>query len=84
MDRRAKAQLRLQQAVEGLSVAAIVYYAAGLLGYLTKALKSAGAHVEPDLLVGASIPLLLLVVVIVTRRARRRLSSEDRQPHLLD
>lgn len=77
MDRRAKAQLRLQQAVEGLSVAAIVYYAAGLVGYLAKGLKSAGVRVEPDLLIGASIPLLFLVVVIVTRRARRRLSKDD-------
>ena len=78
MDRRAKAQLRLQQAVEGLSVAAIVYYAAGLVGYLTKGLRSAGVGVEPDMLIGASIPLLLVVVVIVTRRARRRLSSDER------
>jgi uncharacterized membrane-anchored protein len=77
MDRRAKAQLRLQQAVEGLSVAAIVYYAAGLLGYLTKGLKSAGVGVEPDMLVGVSIPLLFLIVVIVTRRARRRLSKDE-------
>ncbi|MEO8938035.1 MAG: DUF3422 domain-containing protein [Burkholderiaceae bacterium] len=78
MDRRAKAQLRLQQAVEGLSVAAIVYYAAGLVGYLTKGLKSAGVHVEPDLLIGASIPLLFVMVFIVTRRARRRLTRNDR------
>ena len=82
MDRRAKAQLRLQQAVEGLSVAAIVYYAAGLLGYLVKGLKSAGASVEPDLLIAASIPLLFAAVIIVTRRARHRLSRDDLNPHL--
>jgi uncharacterized membrane-anchored protein len=81
MDRRAKAQLRLQQAVEGLSVAAIVYYAAGLVGYLTKGLKSAGVHVEPDLLIGASIPLLFVVVFIVTRRTRRRLSKDEPLHH---
>ncbi len=84
MDRRAKAQLRLQQTVEGLSVAAIVYYAAGLVGYLTKGLKSAGVGIEPDMLIGASIPLLLFLVVIVTRRARRRLSHDDQQHHLPD
>ncbi|MEO6743027.1 MAG: DUF3422 domain-containing protein [Caldimonas sp.] len=84
MNRRAKAQLRLQQAVERLSVAAIVYYAAGLLGYLTKGLKSAGAGVDPDILVGASIPLLFLLVVIVTRSARRRLSKDDQRHPLLD
>ena len=36
MDRRAKLQLRLQQTVEGLSVAAISYYVVGLIGYLAK------------------------------------------------
>jgi uncharacterized membrane-anchored protein len=81
MDRRAKAQLRLQQTVEGLSVAAIVYYAAGLVGYLTKGLKSAGVHVEPDLLIGASIPLLFVAVFLVTRRARRRLSRDEPLHH---
>ena len=84
MDRRAKAQLRLQQAVEGLSVAAIVYYAAGLVGYLTKGLRSAGVGVEPDMLIGASIPLLFVVVFIVTRRARRRLSKDEGFHHLPD
>ena len=84
MDRRAKAQLRLQQAVEGLSVAAIVYYAAGLVGYLTKGLRSAGVAVEPNMLIGASIPLLFVVVFLVTRRARRRLSKDDRPHHLPD
>lgn len=84
MDRRAKAQLRLQQAVEDLSVAAIVYYAAGLAGYLTKGLKSAGVGLEPDMLIGASILLLFVAVFIVTRRARRRLSRDERLHHLPD
>ncbi len=84
MDRRAKAQLRLQQAVEGLSVAAIVYYAAGLVGYLSKGLQSAGIQIEADLLVGLSVPLLFVAAVVVTRRARRRLSKTDQQSPSLD
>src|SRR3546814_6744743 len=36
MNNRAKLQLRLQQTVEGLSVAAISYYVVSLLGYLLK------------------------------------------------
>jgi uncharacterized membrane-anchored protein len=77
MDRRAKLQLRLQQTVEGLSVAAIVYYAAGLVGYLSKGLKAGGLHVEPDLVVGASIPLLALLVMLAVRRARRHAVAGD-------
>lgn len=38
MNRRQQAQLLLQRAVEGLSVAAVTYYGAGLVGYL------AGGH----------------------------------------
>lgn len=82
MDRRARAQLRLQQAVEGLSLAAIVYYAAGLVGYLAKGAKSAGVHVEPDMPIAASIPLLFVVVFLVTRRTRRRLSKDERLQQL--
>jgi len=73
MDRRAKLQLRLQQAVEGLSTAAIVYYVAGVVGYLAKAGKAGGLLKDPDLLVGASIPVIILVVVWALRRARRKL-----------
>ena len=72
MDRRAKLQLRLQQTVEGLSVAAIVYYAAGLVGYLVKAAKAGGLNIEPDLAVGIAVPLLAIVAVVAVRRARRR------------
>ncbi len=36
MNRRAELQLRLQQTVEGLSVAAISYYIVGLFGYVAK------------------------------------------------
>jgi uncharacterized membrane-anchored protein len=79
MDRRAKLQLRLQQTVEGLSVAAIVYYVAGLFGYLAKAAKAAGLAVEPDLAVGVSIPILAVLVMLGLRRVRNSLHSADRE-----
>lgn len=79
MNRRAKMQLRLQETVEGLSVAAIVYYAAGVVGYLAKGLKGAGVHIEPDLVVGASIPVLAALVFFATRRARRRVFGDEHE-----
>ncbi|TIV89776.1 MAG: DUF3422 domain-containing protein, partial [Mesorhizobium sp.] len=36
MNNRARLQLRLQQTVEGLSVAAVSYYVVGLIGYVAK------------------------------------------------
>jgi uncharacterized membrane-anchored protein len=78
MDRRAKLQLRLQQTVEGLSIAAIVYYVAGLIGYVAKAAKGAGLRIDPDIAVGVSIPLVAAVMLWSLRRMRRRLASEAR------
>ena len=80
MDRRAKLQLRLQQTVEGLSVAAICYYVAGLVGYGAKAMKASGLPIDPDLLVGLSIPVVALGVMLAVRRARRRVAAGDRAP----
>ncbi len=77
MDRRAKLQLRLQQTVEGLSVAAISYYVAGLLGYIAKAAKVAGAPVNPDLVVGIAIPLVAVAALLAIRKARRRIREAE-------
>lgn len=77
MDRRAKLQLRLQQTVEGLSVAAICYYAAGLVGFAAKALNAGGVPLNTDLVVGISIPIAALAVLAAVRRARARLRDGD-------
>ncbi len=77
MDRRAKLQLRLQQTVEGLSVAAISYYVAGLVGYLAKAAKAAGAPVNADLVVGIAVPLVAVAALLAIRRARRRIHEAE-------
>lgn len=77
MDRRAKLQLRLQQTVEGLSVAAICYYVAGLVGYGAKGLKAGGLPLNTDLLVGLSIPVVALGVMLAVRRARRRVQADE-------
>jgi uncharacterized membrane-anchored protein len=77
MDRRAKLQLRLQQTVEGLSIAAIVYYVAGLIGYLAKAAKGGGARIDPDVVVGISIPIVAVLMIWTVRRMRRKLKLES-------
>jgi uncharacterized membrane-anchored protein len=76
MDRRAKLQLRLQQTVEGLSVAAIVYYAVGLVAYFAKGLKAAGLGLNPDLVAGLAILALLPVVFFTIRQARRHFAGD--------
>ena len=57
MNNRARLQLRLQQTVEGLSVAAVSYYVVALIGYLAKASPLIGAAVEPELVTAAAVPV---------------------------
>jgi uncharacterized membrane-anchored protein len=78
MNTRAAQQLRLQQAVEGLSVAAISYYLVGLLGYLLKGAKAAGLPVNTDLATGVAVPVLAVVVWMGLRALRRKFQSPAR------
>jgi uncharacterized membrane-anchored protein len=71
MERRGRLQLRLQQTVEGLSVAAITYYVVGLVGYGAKALQAVGLRMQPEIVAGCSIPLVIAAVALALRRARR-------------
>lgn len=75
MDKRAKLQLRLQQTVEGLSVAAISYYLVSLVGYGAKGLEPYGLPLAPDMVMALSIPIVVLAVWSVVRRARRAMTK---------
>jgi uncharacterized membrane-anchored protein len=75
MNRRQKAQMLLQSAVEGLSVAAVTYYGAGLVGYIAKGLKAAGLPVSPDVASAVSIPFIGLVVWWGIRQLHRRVHA---------
>jgi uncharacterized membrane-anchored protein len=75
LNRRAAAQLRLQQTVEGLSVAAITYYIVGLVGYAAKGAKAAGLAVNPDLAMAVSIPLVVLLGLYGLRKVRRSIAG---------
>ncbi len=69
MNRRQRAQLLLQTAVEGLSVAAITYYGAGLVGYVAKGLKDAGvAWIDPEIATALAIPVIAFAVWWSARR----------------
>lgn len=77
MNRRAKLQLRLQQTVEGLSVAAISYYLVGLVNYAAKGARDVGVPVPVDLVTGLSIPAVILLVWAALHRIRKSLSRDD-------
>jgi uncharacterized membrane-anchored protein len=76
MNERARAQLRLQQTVEGLSVAAITYYIAGLAHLAFEGLHAAGLRVDPAIATAGVVPFALLGVALIVRRIRRRHARE--------
>jgi uncharacterized membrane-anchored protein len=58
MNRRQGLQLKLQATVEGLSVAAITYYIAGLVSYLAKGAAGFGWHFSGDATAAVAIPFI--------------------------
>ncbi len=77
MNRRSKLQFRLQETVEGLSIAAISYYAVGLLGYIFSGLPLKKVGIDKNSLLAASIPFVILGIWFTTRRIKRRLFKDD-------
>ncbi|HJV82192.1 DUF3422 domain-containing protein [Noviherbaspirillum sp.] len=75
MNARAAQQLRLQQAVEGLSVVAISYYTAGLFSYIGKAAKAVGWPVNPDVSTGLLLPLIAAGVWLGLRRMHKSIHA---------
>lgn len=71
MNDRARLQLRLQQTVEGLSVAAVSYYVVGLIGYVAKGIELPGFQLRPEIVTAVSVPVVVLAIWLFVRRIRR-------------
>ncbi len=76
MNRRAIQQLRLQQTVEGLSVAAMTYYIVGLVGYAAKGLVVSGVRLDSDVAQGVAIPFVALFLAYGVRKIRKRVTRD--------
>ena len=72
MDRRSRIQLMMQHTVEGLSVAAISYYAVGLVKYLIDAAHGVGVPFDQSLATGISVPVVIGTVWLITRKIQNR------------
>jgi uncharacterized membrane-anchored protein len=73
MNRRAQYQLRLQETVEGLSIAVISYYVLALIEFLLQAIAAAGYEINTRLILGFFIFPIILSVWFGVRRMRRTL-----------
>ncbi len=70
MAERVRLQLRLQQTVEGLSIAAITYYVSSVLHLLFEGAHGAGLHVDADVATGAAVPIVFAIVAFTVWRIR--------------
>ena len=71
MDRRAQAQLRLQQTVEGLSVIAGTYYGVGLVGILAKGFHLSAPLDDTGLVKAFAVPFVAVVIWFFIHRVSR-------------
>lgn len=70
MDERAKHQLRLQQTVERLSIAAVTYYGVGLVGYIAVSLPIDKLGLSLIDIKALAVPVIALAVWAAIRRVK--------------
>ena len=77
LNQRTRLQTRMQQTVEGLSVAAISYYVLGLASYPIKGAKDAGYWpFDVGLTLAFLVPLVIFGIFVAIRRVRRLHSDQ--------
>ncbi|MCX7945973.1 MAG: DUF3422 domain-containing protein [Hydrogenophilus sp.] len=87
MNRRARLQLRLQEAAEHFSVVAISYYGAQIIHTLAKGIAPWIAPLTPELMAAMALPLVALLAFLSIRRLRKRLhvsfpdTPQEPSPH---
>lgn len=72
MNLRARLQLRLQQTVEGLSVAAITYYVVALIGKVAEGAHEAGFPLDPAIASAIAVPPVIVVLWLLVQRVRHK------------
>jgi len=72
---RAKMQFRMQQTVESISIVAITYYAASLVGAIAHALHEEGLPVNPAIAEGVAIPFILVIIALGFRRIHKAIAN---------
>ncbi len=77
MNKRSRLQLRLQETVEGLSIAAITYYTSQLVNYLAKGGSHLYPAISPEIVTAVSIPIIAGLAFFGIKRLRKSLADEE-------
>ena len=80
MDRRAQLQLRLQETVEGLSAAAISYYALALFKIAMEGVAHIFPRIDPTLTTAAAAPVVVFIVWLFLSRIRAHIIQDHNAP----
>ncbi len=79
MDRRSQLQLRLQQTVEGLSVAAISYYLVSLLKIVFHGINGKWFSFDEKLVLAISVPMVFGLIFFLVRKMKKRLMKSQQK-----
>ncbi|MGB1919588.1 MAG: DUF3422 family protein [Candidatus Puniceispirillales bacterium] len=76
MEQRAKTQIRLQEMVELLSIAAITYYMVGLLSYVLKGISSDFVKEHNHAILAITVPIFAVFLYTILRQVRKSMRKE--------
>ena len=75
MELRARAQLRLQETVESLSIVAITYYIIGLLSTLIDPVNFDKVFFSKQVFLAFCVPIILLLIWFIAKMVRKKINK---------
>ena len=75
MEVRARAQLRLQETVESLSIVAITYYVVGLLSTLVEPISFEKMFISKSVFLSLSVPIILIIIWYLAKMVRKKIKK---------
>ena len=75
MELRARAQLRLQETVESLSIVAITYYIIGLLSTLIDPINFEQLFFSKQIFLAFCVPIILILIWYIAKMVRKKINK---------
>ncbi len=75
MELRARAQLRLQETVESLSIVAITYYIVGLLNTLVDPMNFEKFIISKAVFLALCVPIILILIWFIAKMVRKKINK---------
>ncbi len=75
MELRARAQLRLQETVESLSIVAITYYIIGLLSTLVDPVNFDKVFLSKQVFLAFCVPIILILIWFIAKMVRKKINK---------